>query len=131
MTKSGKNMMFLGENIFSKSIKIFMYYFYNVMYILSLYQIGKTDVEDIVIDKEEVNLLVGETQKINATILPENATNKLIKFSSSNENVASVRQDGLIVAKSTGKGYVWQSKKWFSNNKKIYYCHDCGNNFRA
>lgn len=70
---------------------------------MSLYQIGKTDVEDIVIDKEEVNLLVGETQKINATILPENATNKLIKFSSSNENVASVRQDGLIVAKSTGK----------------------------
>ncbi|MGN1322889.1 MAG: hypothetical protein ACI4VT_02670 [Bacilli bacterium] len=38
---SGKNMMFLGENIFSKSIKIFMYYFSNVMYILSLYQIGK------------------------------------------------------------------------------------------
>ena len=36
-----------------------------------------------------------------------------------------------MIAKSKGKGYVWQSKKWFSNNKKIYYCHDCGNNFRA
>lgn len=36
-----------------------------------------------------------------------------------------------IVQKSSGKGYVWQSKKWFSNKKKIYYCHNCGHNFRV
>lgn len=36
-----------------------------------------------------------------------------------------------IVAKSTGKGYVWQSKKWFSTRRQVYYCHDCGYNFRA
>lgn len=29
------------------------------------------------------------------------------------------------------KGHVWQSKRWFSNRRKIYYCHDCGYNFRA
>ena len=29
------------------------------------------------------------------------------------------------------KGHVWQCKQWFSNQKKTYYCHDCGNNFRA
>ena len=29
------------------------------------------------------------------------------------------------------KGYVWKSKGWFTLTKKIYYCHDCGYNFRA
>lgn len=29
------------------------------------------------------------------------------------------------------KGHVWQSKRWFSGRNQIYYCHDCGYNFRA
>lgn len=36
-----------------------------------------------------------------------------------------------IIQKVRKKGYVWQSKKWFSGRKQIYYCHDCGYNFRA
>lgn len=38
---TGNSVMVLGENILSKSIKVFMYYFSNVIYILSLYQIGR------------------------------------------------------------------------------------------
>ena len=30
-----------------------------------------------------------------------------------------------------GKGHVWQSKRWLSNRRRIYYCHHCGLNFRA
>ena len=30
-----------------------------------------------------------------------------------------------------GKGHVWQSQRWFSNRRRIFYCHDCGHNFRA
>lgn len=36
-----------------------------------------------------------------------------------------------IIHKSSSKGHVWQAKKWISNKKKIYYCHECGYNFRA
>jgi len=36
-----------------------------------------------------------------------------------------------IVKLTQNKGYVWQSKKWFSGRRKIYYCHECGYNFRA
>lgn len=36
-----------------------------------------------------------------------------------------------IVHTANNKGHIWQSKKWFSNRRKIYYCHDCGYNFRA
>ena len=36
-----------------------------------------------------------------------------------------------IIHKCSGKGHVWQSKKLFSGRRRIYYCHDCGYNFRA
>lgn len=36
-----------------------------------------------------------------------------------------------IVCKIRGKGYVWRSKKWFSNRRKVYFCHNCGHTFRA
>ena len=36
-----------------------------------------------------------------------------------------------IIKKASGKGYVWQSKKWFSGKNQVFYCHNCGYNFRA
>lgn len=36
-----------------------------------------------------------------------------------------------LIKKSQGKGYVWISKRIITNKSKIYYCHECGNNFRA
>ncbi len=36
----------------------------------------------------------------------------------------------FIVKKSGGKGHIWKCRKWFSANRKTYYCHDCGHNFR-
>lgn len=36
-----------------------------------------------------------------------------------------------MIAKSQNKGYVFKAKGWFSGVKQIYYCHDCGNNFRG
>ena len=36
-----------------------------------------------------------------------------------------------IVHKAQNKGHVWQCKRFFSNKKKVYFCHDCGHNFRA
>ena len=36
-----------------------------------------------------------------------------------------------IVNKSSNKGYIWHCRKWFSGNKRIFYCHECGYNFKA
>ena len=36
-----------------------------------------------------------------------------------------------IIKAVMNKGHVWQSKKWFSGKKQVYYCHDCGYNFRG
>ena len=35
-----------------------------------------------------------------------------------------------IVKRIQKKGYVWIAKR-FIGLKKVYYCHDCGYNFRA
>ena len=36
-----------------------------------------------------------------------------------------------IIKSSQNKGYVWQAEKWFAGDRKYYYCHDCGHNFKA
>ncbi len=36
-----------------------------------------------------------------------------------------------LVRRGQGLGYIWQSKKWFSLNKRVFYCHNCSNNFRS
>ncbi|MBE5816409.1 MAG: hypothetical protein E7315_01630 [Clostridiales bacterium] len=36
-----------------------------------------------------------------------------------------------IIHRKKGKGHVWQAKRWFSNRRRIYYCHNCNHNFRA
>lgn len=28
-----------------------------------------------------------------------------------------------------GKGHKWICRRWFSNRRRTYYCHDCGHNF--
>ena len=59
-------------------------------------------VSQINIDKTEITMIVGDNEQLNATILPESATNKEILWSSNNEDVVSVNQNGLLTALSAG-----------------------------
>ena len=49
-----------------------------------------------------VSLVKGTTFQIEATVLPENATDKKILYSSSDKNIATVNEKGLIFANSVG-----------------------------
>ncbi len=59
-------------------------------------------ITDIKLDKEEVILNVGETYKLNASLYPDDATIDIIEFKSTNDFIASIRQDGLITANKSG-----------------------------
>ncbi len=60
-------------------------------------------VTSINITGEESKVLpIGETYKITYEILPSNASNKNVKFTSSNSSIASVSEDGTVTSKSTG-----------------------------
>lgn len=49
-----------------------------------------------------ISIYVGKTSQLSATINPSNATNKNVKWTSSNKNVATVSSTGLVTA--VGKG---------------------------
>lgn len=49
-----------------------------------------------------LNLLEGDSVQLNAKIIPENATNKSVTWSSSNPNVATVSETGLVTAINGG-----------------------------
>ena len=58
----------------------------------------KVDVTGVVLDKDSAVMEVGESLKLNASIFPENATNKNLIWTSSNENVATVDANGFVSA---------------------------------
>ena len=60
------------------------------------------DVTDIEIDKTSVELNMGGSQRVLAKVVPDNASNKLMVFSSQDETIAKVRQDGTITGVNTG-----------------------------
>ena len=59
-------------------------------------------VESVSLDKSELDLTVGSGYTLNAKVLPENATDKTVTWSSDNEDVATVDENGKVTAKAAG-----------------------------
>ena len=59
------------------------------------------DVTGVTLDKAELNLKIDETATLTATVTPENATDKTVRWTSSNEAVATV-SEGVVTAKAFG-----------------------------
>lgn len=60
-------------------------------------------VTGIDVEPGTVRLLVGDSQKVTANIYPEDATVKSVTWTSSNESIATVDEDGEVFALSSGK----------------------------
>ncbi len=58
--------------------------------------------ESVKLDKEADELMIGETTIMTASVLPENATNKSVTWSSSDETIATVDENGLVTALQPG-----------------------------
>ena len=63
-------------------------------------------VSSISLNKDSLELLVNQQMRLEATVLPANADNKEVIWSSSNENVATVSFMGLVSAKSVGEAVI-------------------------
>lgn len=53
-----------------------------------------------------LNLIVGETTSLNVTVLPTNATNKNVLWSSSNPSIVSVNEAGKLTAHTSGTAVI-------------------------
>ncbi|MDO4809700.1 MAG: Ig-like domain-containing protein [Eubacteriales bacterium] len=64
-------------------------------------------VASVSLDKTEVTITVGDPdEKLTATVAPDNATNKAVTWSSSDESVATVDDEGNVHAVAAGKATI-------------------------
>lgn len=66
-------------------------------------------VTSIKLNKTAVSLDPNDTVQLTATVLPEEATDKTILWSSTNENIAKVSENGLVTAIKGGTAYITAS----------------------
>lgn len=75
-------------------------------------------VTSITLDSNIKTVQAGEIFKLTDKILPENATNKSVKWKSTDESVATVNQDGTVTAVGTGKAVITVE----AENGALDYC---------
>lgn len=68
-----------------------------------------TAAERIELDKTEGVLTVGSTHKIKAAVLPDTATDQTLTWTSSDESVAAVDENGKVTAKKAGSAVITAS----------------------
>lgn len=68
-------------------------------------------VEGISVNPATLSMKVGETQTITATITPENADEKIVFWSSSDDKVATIDPNGLVTAVASGTATITAKSK--------------------
>lgn len=64
------------------------------------------EAEKVVLNVDKVELNIGETVQLEATVLPEDTTDKTLEWKSSNEEVAIVDESGLVSAIGEGTAII-------------------------
>ena len=72
-------------------------------------------INEITLSKESLELEVSNSETLTATILPENATNKDLVWTSSDSTIASIDETGIVTANKVGECIIS-----VSNNGNIY-----------
>ena len=60
-------------------------------------------VTSVTVDQSSADVIIGETVQLSATVLPSDAADKSITWSSSNKEVATVSNNGLVTGVSEGR----------------------------
>lgn len=63
-------------------------------------------VESIIVDANKKELIIGETATATTVVSPTNATFTWVEWSSDNEQVATINQEGLITAHAVGTAHI-------------------------
>ena len=79
----------------------------------------KTVPEKVIIAQKSLDLTVGKTEKLDVEVLPKNAKNKDVIYSSTNSNIVSISDDGVVTAMQVGTAYV-QAMSLEDNAVKAY-----------
>ena len=75
-------------------------------------------VQSVKLNKSSVSVKIGKTSTLTATVLPEDANNKKVTFTSSNTAVATVSSSGKITGKSAGTAVITATSQDGSHTAK-------------
>ena len=64
--------------------------------------VNPVEATGVILSADNMSLLVGQTEKLTVTVLPDNTTDKTVTWKSDNEAVATVGSDGTVTAVSVG-----------------------------
>ncbi len=76
------------------------------------------DVKDIVVDKNDITLEIGDEDKITATVTPDDATDKGVTYESSDETVVKVDENGNIEAVGEGTATITVTSEYDESIKE-------------
>ena len=62
--------------------------------------------ESIALDRTELVLTIGATDKLTATVLPEDVTDKIVTWTSSDDTIVKVDEDGNVTAIAEGEAVI-------------------------
>lgn len=68
-------------------------------------------VESVLLDKSDAGIGIGETVALQASVLPQNATNPAVKWTSMNPGIASVTQDGIVTGVAEGTTQIYATSQ--------------------
>ena len=81
---------------------------FTVVFILLMFTVlacNKEHVTGVILNKTDITIHVGETETLIVTVLPENATNKTLKWTNSDTDIVTLDSNNNVSAiKVTGKG---------------------------
>ena len=75
------------------------------------YDLEMINVGALVLDLEHLTLQVGSTHQLHVIIAPPNATDKRIDWTSSDETIATVSDDGIVTAMAAGEATITVTSK--------------------
>jgi uncharacterized protein YjdB len=88
-------------------------FFYYILAAFLVFSCEKTPeeitVSSLSLSQSSMEMLIGETMQLSATVQPSNATNKTVMWASTNPSVASVDQSGKVTALAEGKATITAS----------------------
>ena len=69
----------------------------------------------VTVNKSSMDLLVGQSERLNVSVMPETAADRNVIWASNNTDVATVDMNGLVVARSSGESMIYATSA--SGNK--------------
>ena len=104
----------------TRKTRIAVFYTWGTSSLMKVAEFGQIIlVSEVILDPHELTINEGESHTLDATVLPANASDKTVNWTSSNTTVARVSKDGVMTAVSAGTATITAESGGKSDSCKV------------